>query len=122
VSERADPGATRVEVAAPAGLWCQGIPLSIVTANCLAECPISSAATEALDPGVLVGRYGLRRELTTQRGGLFDKHDREALFDRSERSGDASDPAANDEDVSGRFQSLGFPTSSVNPTWMSQKV
>src|SRR5690606_149068 len=72
---------------------------AVVVANTGAERLVAAGAADALDPGVLVERHGLRRQLSADPVGLLGHDDAETRARRGKRRCAATEPAADDDDV-----------------------
>src|SRR5205814_1962998 len=99
VAEAADAAVTGIEGTLGARRGGQGVPAPVVVANVVAELAVGAGAAELLDPRVLVGRHGLRCELTADPIGLLGHDHAAALAQRRQRGRDASGAASYNYDI-----------------------
>ena len=77
----------------------QRVVVAVVVADAVAVGAVAPRAAERLDPGVLVGRDGLRGELAADPVGLLGHHHAQAVAQRGQRGGAAAGAAADDRHV-----------------------
>ena len=75
VAQPAHPARPRVEVDPRPGAFGQRIVAAVVVPDPVAEGPVAGGRPELLDPGVLVGRHSLARELATEPVELLGQDD-----------------------------------------------
>ena len=95
-----------VEVTAGSCLGGQGVMAAIVIADSLPQCPVRRTRAKLLDPGMLVGRDGLRRELAADPVGRFGQDDRAAGPQSGQGGRAASQAAADDHDIGTDLRSV----------------
>jgi hypothetical protein len=103
MAETADRALPRIEVRAAVGCAGQGVPLAVVGADRVPQLSIGGCAAELLDPGVLVGWYGLGGELPAETASLLCEDDPEAPTGRGNGGGDSAEAAPDDQNVTRKF-------------------
>lgn len=105
VAELADPAAAGVEPGIVPGVGQERVVAAVPAAHPLAELAVGGGAAVRFDPGVFVGRDGLRGELAADPVRLFGEDHPFAELAGGEGAGHAADPGADDEDACLRFAS-----------------
>jgi single-strand DNA-binding protein len=77
--------------------------IAIVSANCVAPGAITGGRAELLDPGVLVGRHGLRRQLPSDPVRLFGQDYAHAITERGKRGCETADARTDHGNVAIEF-------------------
>src|SRR5690606_10455767 len=74
-----------------------------ILADAVAQLAIGAGDAELLDPGMLIGRHGLARELAAEPVEFLGENDGAAGAQGAESRGDATEAATDDEKISGKF-------------------
>jgi hypothetical protein len=85
----------------------QRVVCSVITPNTVAELAVKFGAAAFLDPGVFIGRDGLRCQLTSNPIRFFGQDYIAACSGGGECSRTTSDTSANDDDIGTEFPSIG---------------
>ncbi|GAB4000701.1 hypothetical protein GCM10029992_33470 [Glycomyces albus] len=103
VAEPGDVPAAGVEVPFGAGGLGERVVPPVVVPDPVAQAPVGGGDAELLDPRGLVGRDRLAGELAADPVVFLGEDDVAARSQRGERGGDATEAAADDEDLGSQF-------------------
>jgi hypothetical protein len=103
VSEARDQATSRVQELPGSGLLGERIVRFVEVTNAGAIRAIELSTAKHFDPGMLIRRYGLRRELTTDPVGFFSKDDGHAVAESSHSAGAPTDTASDDGHIALKF-------------------
>ena len=103
VAQAGNVAVARIEQRVGARRGRERIVARVVVSHPPAQLPIASGAAGALDPGILVGRHGLRRELSANPVGLLGHDDAQTGARGGERSRASAESAAGDHEIGPDF-------------------
>ena len=106
VAELRDTAVAGVEGSGRPRLGGHRVMATVIIPDPLPERPIRCIDAELLDPGVFVGRHGLRRELAADPVGRLGHHDGASDPQRRQRRGAAPQAAPDDHEIGGDLAPL----------------